>query len=335
MGLLVIGIVAAFEFQAQRSPLAAAFAVYRDPDHRLKPNDPGIGTNSDGLRCAVDAGDLPEDHFRILFLGDSFVFGPGVGREGALPARFEAGLQRAFGTERIDVVNAGWPSSSPGLGDRLLRDIGRRYRPDLVLYGLDMSDFRDDLMYGNLLERRGIYRLANALPATLWLAGRAARVALPDRLYRAVFRMPKDRFFAVNQPLEVSRPDLEPTWRHLVAMDRFSGTALDAEFRLIVFPRNFQYSGRESPLSWEQGEYEVLGPHVLEPFRYFEERAAMAPFPVHSLLDAFRKTTVFPTCFNADPHWTPAGTGVAAGALVEIAVDEGWIPAEFTGSEGT
>jgi len=305
--------------------LAKPLAVYKDPDHRLFPNDAKAETNSDGLRCALEAEAIPEESTTVFFAGDSFVFGVEVAREGALPSLFEQGLRESLETEKINVVNAAWPSASPLLALRLLRDIGARYRPDLVLYGFDMSDFRDDLMYRNLIDKEGIYRMIDVMPASLWLAGRSAKAIAPDGLYRNIFRMPKDRFFPVNQPLGETRPDLVPAWRTLMEIERFCGEELNADFRLIVLPRNFQYSDRESPLSWEAGDYENLGPFVLEPFRFFEEQAATAPFPIHSLLPTFKETDVFPTCFTGDPHWTPAGTQVAADALVEMAVTQEWL----------
>lgn len=325
---LFAGIWIVFEIQAQRTVLAKHLAVYRDPDHRLQPLDPGVGTNSDGLRCRFEAAEIADSDFSVFFLGDSFVFGPGVGREGALPRLFERGLRRRYPAQEIHVVNAAWPSASPLLALRLLRDVGISYQPDLVLYGFDMSDFRDDLMYRNLIEKKGIYGMVDRGPASLWLAGRGAKALMPDGLYRKVFRMPKDRFFAVKKPLDETRPNLLEVWQTLMEVNLFCREELDAEFRLIVLPRNFQYSERESPSSWERGEYEDLGLFVLEPFRFFEEQAATAPFAIHSLLPAFEQTDVFPTCYAGDPHWTPAGTQVAADALVEMAVRGGWVKGE-------
>lgn len=331
--LLGVGWVV-FEIQAQRTVLAEPLAVYRDPDHRLRPLDSGIGTNSDGLRYRLEAHEITDSDMTVLFCGDSFVFGPNVGRERALPRLFERGMQEFLETDRIHVVNAAWPSASPLLALRLLRDVGARYRPDLVLYGFDMSDFRDDLMYRNLIERKGIYRMVDPMPASLWLVGRGAKAIAPDELYRAVFRMPKDRFFVVNRPLDETRQDLMPVWRTLVEINRFCCEELNAGFRLIVLPRNFQYSDRESPYSWERGQYHDLGPFVLEPFRFFDEKATSAPFPIHSLLPAFEATEIFPTCYSGDPHWTPAGTKVAADALVEMAVEGGWVEESKGNDEG-
>ena len=323
---LLSGIWAVFEFQAERTVLAKPLEVYRDPDHRLLPDDPTAETNSDGLRCALEAEALPAEAMTILFAGDSFVFGVAVDRKSALPALFERGLREKSWAEKIHVINAAWPSASPLLALRLLRDVGAKYRPDLVLYGFDMSDFRDDLMYRNLIEKKGVYRMIDLMPASLWLAGRGAKAIVPDRLYERFFRMPKDRFFPVNRPLSETRQNLMPVWETLVEINRVCKEELEADFRLVVLPRNFQYSDRESPASWERGDYENLGPWVLAPFRFFEEQAAAAPFPIHSLLPAFQETDVFPTCYIGDPHWTPAGAQVAADALVEMAITQEWLP---------
>ena len=62
----------------------------------------------------------------------------------------------------------------------------------------------------------------------------------------------------------------------------------------------------------------MLGPHCLEPFRFFEELAPKLPYPVHSLLRTFQETDVFPTCFDHDPHWNAEGARVAGEAMAEI-----------------
>ena len=324
--LVLFGIIwMTFEVQAQKTVLAKPLAVYHNPDHRLPNLDPMIGTNSDGLRCALEPEEMAAEGFSVFFCGDSFVFGVQLDREEALPQLFERGLRSHVPDRTINVVNAAWPSASPLLALRLLKDVGEKYRPDLVLYGFDMSDFRDDLMYRNLIEKEGIYRLVDVAPASLWLAGRGVKAVAPGGFYRKVFWMPSDRFFAVNKPLSETRADLVPAWNTLVSIDQFCRDQLDADFRLIVLPRNFQYSDRESPFCWEKGDYQALGPWVLEPFRFFEHQAQDAPFPVHSLLEAFEETDVFPTCYTGDPHWTPAGTQVAADALVRMAVEGGWV----------
>jgi len=316
------------EERAEKGSLAPVCRVYRDPDHRLPPSNGRLGTNADGLRCSLEAGEIPPGAFVIFFLGDSFVYGAHIRAGEALPQRLEKGLRAALPGREIVVINAGWESSSPLLALRLLQDVGRKYHPDLVLHGFDMTDFRDDLVYRNLLGGRGVYRAASSSPAMLWMANALGKKLLPSMAYRRIFHLPKERFFCVNHPLDETRPDMMPVWRSLLRIHAFCRDELGASFRLLVFPRSFQYSSRESPASWEAAEYTPMGPWVLEPFRFFDERRKEAPFKIHSLLPAFRNTVVFPTCFSDDPHWTPAGVGVAVEDLVATAVDESWLEGE-------
>ncbi len=316
------------EKRAEKGALAPVCRVYRDPDHRPPPSNERLGTNADGLRCSIEAGEIPTGAFVIFFLGDSFVYGAHLEAEDALPQRLEDGLRAAMPGREIVVINAGWESSSPLLALRLLQDVGRKYHPDLVLHGFDMTDFRDDLVYRNLLEKRGVYRAVSGFPAMLWMANSLGKKLLPTVAYRSIFLLPKERFFCVNHPLEETRVDMMPSWRSLLRIHAFCRDELGAVFRLLVFPRSFQYSNRESLANWEAAEYTPLGRWVLEPFRFFDERRNEAPFEIHSLLHAFRNTVVFPTCFSDDPHWIPAGVGVAEEDLVATAVDESWLGGE-------
>jgi len=91
----------------------------------------------------------------------------------------------------------------------------------------------------------------------------------------------------------------------------------------VLGARSFQYSDRESPRNWEGNQYTALGPHVPEPERHFAERYGHGPFPYLSLLPAFKAATVFPTTFENNPHRTPAGTRVAAEAILEFCLKQG------------
>ncbi|MFT4538988.1 MAG: hypothetical protein ACI841_000674 [Planctomycetota bacterium] len=89
----------------------------------------------------------------------------------------------------------------------------------------------------------------------------------------------------------------------------------DCQFMAVVLPRHYQYSDREAPQSWENDRYTQLGPHCEAPFRFFEELQGQAGYPIVSLLDPFKDPAQFPTCFEGDPHWTPAGHGLAARSI--------------------
>ena len=71
--------------------------------------------------------------FRILGLGDSFAFGWGVPVEASFFKRLEALLDGSHSGVTHEVVNAGIPGYGTYEALHLLRSVGRRYEPDLVI----------------------------------------------------------------------------------------------------------------------------------------------------------------------------------------------------------
>ncbi len=311
--------VVVFEIIMQKGLLSEEIKILEDPDHRPVPNE--NGKNSDGLRTDYDPETFKAEDVNVVVLGDSFVYGYLLKQQQALPQRLEDMARATYPNRSIRVVNFGWISASPYLQLRQLRDIGARYKPDTVLLCLDVSDFHDDHKYRALIERPDIYKLTTLFPATFVVVHRALktlaqRVPSLIPLYERIFRLPIDRFFAVNQPLERSKGWLNTTRDLIDAIRRYSEETLGARFALVLLPRGFQYSADESPYSWESDEYTPLGPFVREPFHYFEAPAPERSYPVFSLLPDFEKSEVFPTCFINDPHWNEAGTDLAARAIL-------------------
>jgi len=105
----------------------------------------------------VDSNAFREEDTNIIFLGDSFVYGWGVRIEDSIPYVLEEKLNDNKTGKRYKVANFGWISSSPLLSSRLLKDIGHKYKPDLVFLAVDMSDFHDDIKYQFALERKGLF----------------------------------------------------------------------------------------------------------------------------------------------------------------------------------
>ena len=121
----------ALEFIGQTLLFRNGVGLFKNVDHRMKPHT--RETNGDGIRDAREADAYREEDWNIVFLGDSFVYGLGVERDEAIPRQFEQILAQRSPEKRIRAANFGWVSSSPLLSYRLLRDIGRRYKPDVVV----------------------------------------------------------------------------------------------------------------------------------------------------------------------------------------------------------
>lgn len=310
--------------------LKAQFAKFFDEgaDHRLKP-DKELGINSDGIRCPDEADDFTDQTYNIIFLGDSFTYGVKLDYAMCVPAQVESILHERDPRLNARCINFGWISSSPGPSLRLLKDIGAKYKPKLVIMCLDMTDFGDDVRSLSnvgyweksptafILMRFGLRGVLQELHESTWLN-------FLWRAQRGLKRpLPIMRFFVTNQPLEQSILDMQETERNLQRIADYSRETLGAGFILVMMPRHFQYSYREAPNSWEKASYTVMGPYVKEPFKWLAALKARVDYPCYSLLEEFEKTTVFPTCFDDDPHWNAAGCSVAANGIVKILVAEG------------
>jgi hypothetical protein len=238
---LLLGVVVPSVFAAR---IIARIAETHDltVDHRLKPNARKI--NSDGVRFAWEADVLTDSDFVVLFLGDSYTYGWKLRHADSYPYVFERLLERRECSAPIRAVNMGWTSCSPLLGLRLLREVGFKYRPDLVVYNLDMSDFHDDLDYAIKLRRGGdlepdwtalLDRLLGTrlpgwkLPPDVVAAVRRLRRAAAPRLGVAAEELPAERFFVLEHPLEQTRDAIERgTMRVLRELDRFTTDARSA-----------------------------------------------------------------------------------------------------------
>ena len=122
-------------------------------DHRPRPHTGG--TNEDGVYSGLSAADFRDEDFNVVCLGDSFTANPHLPDDVRWPTRLERLLQSRLSGRRVRVANFGWVSSSPVLQARQLREIGAKYKPDLVLQAFDMTDFHDDLVARDRLARVG------------------------------------------------------------------------------------------------------------------------------------------------------------------------------------
>jgi hypothetical protein len=311
-------------------------------DHRPKPN--GDNINSDGLRFEGESDSVWEEDFVILFLGDSFTFGTRLRDADTYPMAFEAAASTRACKQRIRAINFGWPSASPLLGLRLLRRIGYAYKPDLIVYNVDMTDFLDDLRYERALRsagefevdttrvvRQAVDRFAPWLTADIDADGELRELRRPGRprWVGGEREMPTDRFFVTNAPLDETRHWIEVgVMKNLAELQQFADETLEVPTVVVLYPRSYQYANSESPRNWERRFYAADGPFVREPFRYFAEVSAQLPYPVVDLMTAFEESTVAPLFLDDDPHWNRAGAKLAGTSLFQELIGLGLVPCE-------
>jgi hypothetical protein len=111
---------------------AGAVAMFKDAIVRI---------NADGLRDDEIAADRADGERRVLFLGDSQVFGDGVASEDTFVQRLEAEAEGG----RLQALNAG--VIGYGTDQQLLyyEKTGTRYGADITLVGLNAYDLRDNI----------------------------------------------------------------------------------------------------------------------------------------------------------------------------------------------
>jgi hypothetical protein len=96
-------------------------------------------TNAEGIRADKEFSSTHEGVTRILFLGDSMVFGFGVGQDETIPVHLETGLNAEFPGREFEVINLGVPGydfiKMNAYFDRFI-DLN----PDVVLIGTNRTD---------------------------------------------------------------------------------------------------------------------------------------------------------------------------------------------------
>ncbi len=100
-----------------------------------------VTIDSLGYRGADFPRERPSGEFRILYVGDSFVFGTFVDDDETLPARLELELELRCRV-RIQVVNAGLGGSTITEQARMI-ERGMAIDPDLVILQFSENDVRD------------------------------------------------------------------------------------------------------------------------------------------------------------------------------------------------
>jgi hypothetical protein len=292
-------------------------------DHRLQPDSHSLPTNRDGIKGVRESSEFREEDFNIIFLGDSFVYNSLAGGI-SIPELLEKRLNERLQTQHSKVANFAWPSSSPFLSLRLLHDLGEKYHPDLVLLGLDMTDFHDDMKYQLLIHRAPAFsQLVSRLPMTMTLLS----VFDKDILHRLLllstkvdglplYGMYKSKYFWLTFDADESLKLFAYVKDSLDKISELSHR-MGATFVLFVFPRNFQYNRAESPKDKHRYRYDFESDTVLLPFAYFAKLSSQVDYPIVSLLETFQQTDVFPTCFEDDPHWNQNGMELASTAIAE------------------
>lgn len=100
--------------------------------------------NSQGYRDVEHAVAKPASTYRILGLGDSYLFGQGVKFEDICLTKLGRILQKNSPHTQIEVINTGISGYNSGNERDLLEHVGLNYKPDMVIVHFVLNDVEDD-----------------------------------------------------------------------------------------------------------------------------------------------------------------------------------------------
>ena len=105
-----------------------------------------ITINSDGFRDKEYPIEKPDKTFRIITLGDSFMFGLGVELEDSYPKQLEAMLNKNSPI-KYEVLNFGVPGYNTKQEVEMLNEKGLKYSHDAVIIGYLGNDIEDSQLF--------------------------------------------------------------------------------------------------------------------------------------------------------------------------------------------
>jgi hypothetical protein len=98
--------------------------------------------NSLGWRGRREYREAKQTDYRVLFLGDSMVYGLGVNDDQTVAAQVEADLTKA--RLSVEVMNAGCPGKGTDYELKCFQTVGSKFHPDLTVLGFFGNDFQDN-----------------------------------------------------------------------------------------------------------------------------------------------------------------------------------------------
>ena len=256
------------------------------PDTTFAYNRKLVRTNALGMRERDYSLEKPEGVFRVVLLGDSYVFGSGVAAEERFGERLAEALRLGSDGREVEALHLGVNSWNLVAASTYLRRQLGLLRPDLVV----QVTVRNDLDDGNGV--RGFGALASFDPRRRERASAVAQRRYP----LAVLRTGR-----INHLLD--RLDAESRERHELALESIRGLA-DAVERTGGEYLLLAHWGLDVGIFWEG-----IGEH-LDP-----EELVLTDVP-------FREHPHY-TLSPSDRHWNPSGHLRVAQLIYGVLVERG------------
>jgi hypothetical protein len=188
--------------------------------------------NSAGWRDVGHTIEKPRSSFRVLGLGDSYLYGRGVRYEDVALTKLGVLLQDDAQGATIETINTGVPGANTAFQRDLLRDRGLAYDPDLVVLFYVLNDVEERYGVPSMMEffRRytSIYLTPDSLSKHSYLWSWARQRFKKAYTARQYIRQSIAAFVSDDAKWEQSRRALEEIHR--------LSTAHGAPLLVVIFP---------------------------------------------------------------------------------------------------
>jgi lysophospholipase L1-like esterase len=271
-----------------------------------------VRVNALGLRGA-EVGDKQPGEARVLVLGDSLVYGQGVGDDYTMPAALQRSLARRQPGRTWSVVNAGHRAYDTRQELALLEELGPRVAPDVVVLCWFWNDFqeRDIAQTYARLQGRGelAFDTANKLEGLDWLAWQAKQLVRSSAFVMVLHD------FLRSRDLGLSPEDVQQGLQRLHGyLERMQGLSAGWRFDLVValVPDANVMNGNQETVELGRRAGEVA------------QRLGIRLVDLQPAIEAqFRKSKKMPVV-PFDGHYDEAGNAAMAELLAERLIEAGF-----------
>jgi lysophospholipase L1-like esterase len=309
------------------------FQVYHVTEgYELVPNteEGNVRINSLGYRDREVSLQRPTGTIRILIVGDSVVFGPGVNLEDTFSKRLEAML-RSERPAPIEVINGGNPDTGLTEIIRIFKKRDMKMKPDVALLCFYMNDSRPPMGFRSEFVRGDpVVRLVKRNP---WLRRSMLFSSAYFLYYNSAIRKEVDR-------LPVS---LRPQWTELFQQEK-AWKSNPAVLNELIEAAEFDWGAAWRPETWHKVIEQLKGLDELaratpirmglvimpvkvqvygsvvrdEPQKRLRKIAREMGWPCLDLLPGLIEHTGGEAIFNDHCHYSPHGHELVAKMILEF-----------------